>query len=174
VFEDGAYAFNHALPYWFDVAAFEATLDQARRSLRAESSADAATRAARAIPLLEAAAGLYQGDFLEGLAERDWILPRREALRGKYLEARLTLGRLFFDQRDYGKAAESYRQVLAHDPYEEAAHRGLMACLARKGETAQALQQYQKLVEVLRQDIGSPPAEETVALAERLRRGEAV
>jgi non-specific serine/threonine protein kinase len=172
VFEDDAYAFNRSLPYWFDLEEFENKLDQARRLLRAGSDSPAST--GRAIQLLEEAAGLYRGDFLEDLAEGDWAVPRRERLREHYVQARLTLGRLYLDREDYGRAAESYRQALARDPYLEAAQQGLMRSLARQGEPAQALQLYHKWDELLRKELGAPPDDDTRALADRLRRGEAI
>jgi DNA-binding SARP family transcriptional activator len=174
VFEDDAYAFNRSMSYWFDVEAFEAKVEQARRLLRAGSGGAEQTGPARAISLLDEAASLYQGDFLADLAEGDWLLPRRAALREKYLEARLALGSLYFDQGDFGRAVENYRQALAREPYLEAAHRGLMECLARQGEPGLALRHYQTLADQLRQELGAPPDAETEALADRLRRGEDV
>jgi DNA-binding SARP family transcriptional activator len=79
-----------------------------------------------------------------------------------------------FAETNYAQAAAAYKQVIEHDNYVEAAHRELMRCYARLGEQAQALRHYQELVELMHDELASPPAAETSALFERLRRGEEV
>lgn len=164
LFEGGCYAFNRQLPYWFDVEAFESLLAQAKK-LQAQAKA-------QAIQHLEQAVKRYQGDFLGDLLEGDWFLPRQRALRRMYLDAMLLLGSCFFAQQQYVQAADTYRQLLAHDSFQEAAHRELMRCYARQGERGQALRHYQALVDLMRDEFGSPPAPETTALVARLRQGE--
>jgi DNA-binding SARP family transcriptional activator len=58
---------------------------------------------------------------------------------------------------------------VAHDPFLEAAHRGLMRCHVALGNRARAIRQYQELVELLGTGIGTSPAPETTALYQRLR-----
>ncbi len=84
------------------------------------------------------------------------------------------LGQLFFAREDYIRAAETYRRAIEKDEVLEAAHRELMRCYARSGERGQALRHYQTLTRIMRDELGSPPAPESVALYERLRRGETV
>ena len=67
---------------------------------------------------------------------------------------------------------DAYRQAIAHDGLLEAAHRGLMRCLARRGEPGQALRHYQALLAQMHAELGLPPSPETAGLYERLRRGE--
>ncbi len=169
VFENDAYAFNRALTawegspaYWFDLEAFESHLAAARRL----------QDTAQAIHHLEEAIALVRGEFLEDFSQGDWFILQREEIRRKHLEALLALGRLHFEQAEYGRAAEAYRRAIAQDSYLEAAHRGLMRCYARLGERGGALRHYQALVELMRDELGAPPAPETTALFERLRRGE--
>ncbi len=99
---------------------------------------------------------------------------RREELRKEFLDALLLLGKYLFEQADYAQAAEVYQRILAQDNYLEIAHRELMRCLARQGETSQALRHYQMMAEVLQREVGAPPARETKTLYERLKRGEQV
>ena len=158
LFEDGAYRFNRALPHWIDFEIFEAHVVAAKKSLDAD----------QAIADLEAAVGIYRGDFLESLTG-DWPMLHREELRRLCQGALLLLGRLLFADARYAEAVEVYRRALAQDSYLETAHRGVMRCLARLGERSQALRHYDELVTLLKDEMGSPPAHETVALAERLR-----
>ena len=99
---------------------------------------------------------------------------RQEELERAYREALLLLGRLLFTQERHAEAAEAYRKAIAHDGYLEEAHRGLMRSHAALGERGRALRHYEELVELLDDQLGIPPAPETVALHERLRAGEGV
>jgi DNA-binding SARP family transcriptional activator len=166
LFENDQYAFNRSLPYWFDVEAFETNLAEARKL--------AATTPMQAIELLEQALKLYQGDFLATWGKGEWYLARQAELQSKYVDALMLLGELRFAQAQYTLAADAYRQAMAKDIYLEAAHRELMRCLARQGEQGRALRHYQELVKLLRDEVGAPPASETKALYEKLKRGEAV
>ncbi len=166
VFENNTYAFNRSLNYWFDVEAFETNIASARRVR--DNSPEPAIRH------FQDAVKLYRGDFLQDWVEGEWFVTRRAELRRKYLDALLTLGQLLFAETDYTQAAATYKLVIDHDNYVEAAHRELMRCYARLGEPAQALRHYQELVELMGDELGSPPAPETTALFERLRRGEEV
>jgi DNA-binding SARP family transcriptional activator len=124
--------------------------------------------------LLQEASDLYQGDFVEDLLEGEWFLLRREDLRRKYLDALLGLGQLCFTQQEYARAAEVYRRALEKDEVLEQAHRELMRCYARLGERGQALRHYQTLEQMMHDELGSSPAAESVALYERLKRGEEI
>jgi DNA-binding SARP family transcriptional activator len=166
LYEGGRYAFNRALPYWFDVEALEFHLSLAQLALE-----EAGAPALLAADYLDRATSLYDGDFLDG-AEADWCLLLREDLLRKYLQALVARGGLFFAAGDYVHATEAYRLAIAKDGYLEAAHRGLMRCLARLGELGQALRHYQSLARLLQEELSAPPAPETVALYECLRRGE--
>jgi DNA-binding SARP family transcriptional activator len=166
LFEDEVYRFNRALDYQFDVEVFEANLAQASRA--PAQSPD------RAIALLQAAIALYRGDFVEDLLDGDWFLLRREELRRKYLDALLNLGQLLFTQHEYARAAEAYRRALEKDEMLEEAHRELMRCYARLGERGQALRHYQTFEQLIRDELGSTPAGESIALYERLKQGEEV
>lgn len=196
VFENNRYVFNRELDYWFDVEAFESALAEARRLVgthrrspvhgagpptasggqqAADNEQDTTSHEQRvneAICVLQEAIKLYQGDFLEDFGEGDWVLLRREELQRVVLEALQTLGRLLAGKGCWAEAAEAYRQAIARDNLLEAAHRELMRCYARLGERGQALRHYQALVELLDEELGAPPAPETTALFERLRRGE--
>jgi predicted ATPase/DNA-binding SARP family transcriptional activator len=166
IFEDELYRFNRALDYSFDVEVFEAHLAQASR-VQAQTPD-------RAIVLVQEAIALYQSDFVEDLLEGEWFLLRREDLRRKYLDALVSLGQLLFTQKEYARAAESYRRALEKDEVLEEAHRELMRCYARLGERGQALRHYQTFEQIMQAELGSSPALESVTLYERLKRGEEI
>jgi LuxR family maltose regulon positive regulatory protein len=153
VFEEGVYRFNRDVGYWFDLEEFDRLLDQAAKTV---------TRGKR-ISLLEEALTLYRGDYLER-AYHDWCILERERLRGRYLAGMEALAGMYADWRDLQRATELYQRLLAHDPYQETAHRALMLCYYRLGDRASAIRQYQICVEILREDLGLSPASDTEAV----------
>ena len=172
VFADERYRFQLEPGGWHDVRAFQEHLAAARTHNSAVATSHAARHAAR--EQLTAAVDLYQGDYLADLLTGDWVLDLRENLRRQHLEARLSLGQLYFRDGHYAEASAVHRQTVALDPYLETAHRELMRCYARQGETSQAARHYQTLRQMLHAELGSAPAPETSLLYERLRRGDDV
>ena len=61
---------------------------------------------------------------------------------------------------------------MTHEPLNETAHRELMTCWARLGETARAIRHYEDLTELLTEQVGVGPAKETAALYRQLRGGQ--
>jgi DNA-binding SARP family transcriptional activator len=156
LFENDQYTFNRSRNYWFDVEAFEFDLAEARRvSAEGQRSEGAGEQRAQAIQYLEQAVELYQGEFLEGWREGEWYWQRQQELQRKYLEALLALGQLLFAEGRYSQAADVYRRAIVADSYLEVAHRELMRCYARQGDRGQALQHYQELGELMRDELGA-------------------
>ena len=166
LFDGEHYAFNHSLPYWFDVEAFENALAEVQRA--------PSKPPLQAVLSWETALSLYRGDFLEDVEVGDWSLLQREALRRRYLKALLIVGHARFVHEHYIRAASAFLQLLGHDSYHETAHRELMRCYARMGERGKALQHYQGLFAQMRTELGFAPDTATTDLYERLRRGEQV
>ena len=157
LFEDGSYRFNRSLAHWVDFETFETHVAAAKKSLDAD----------QAIADLEAAVGIYRGDFLENLGS-DWPILHREELRRLHQGALLLLGRLLFAGERYVEAVEIYRRALAQDSYLETADRGECAVWSvwvsavRRCVTSRTWSRYYR-------KKWDPPAHETVALAEHLR-----
>ncbi len=158
IFEGGLYHFNRSLPHQVDFEVFKLYVTAARSSLDTD----------QAIAHLKTAIDLYAGDFL-GALDGDWPLLHREELRRLYQQALLLLGRLLFAATRYTEALEIYHRALAQDSYLDGGHRGVMYCLIRQGERAQALRHYDALVTLLKEEVGSSPARRTTSLAEHLR-----
>jgi len=158
VYADGRYAFNADLEFDCDLTAFEAALAGANR----------ARPAASALPELEKAIRAYGGDFLAGVAAGDWALTRREELRRRFESALLAAGRLHAGAGRLGPAVSAFRRAVAHEPLNETAHRELMTCWARQGETARAVGHYHELARLLDEQLGVPPAAQTTAVYQKL------
>ncbi len=166
IFEADAYAFNRQQPYWFDVEKLEEQLELISQSRVSESS-----RVFNPSNSLQTLKQLYHGDFLADLDAGEWATLMRERLRQQYLAALVTLGQYLLEQEDYKQAISAFRHAITHDSYLEAAYRGVMICLVRMGETAQAVCHYHDLAKHLDTELGVQPSNETVALYERIRVG---
>src|SRR6266702_772748 len=158
VYSDGRYRFNTAWEHEYDIETFEQALAAAR----------GARPAAAALPDLQRAVAAYGGDFLAGMAAGEWAQARRDELARSFESALLATGRLHAAAGRYQPAAAAFRRVIAHEPLNETAHRELMNCWVRLGETARAVRHYGELVGLLQEQVGVPPAAETTALYRRL------
>jgi predicted ATPase/DNA-binding SARP family transcriptional activator len=149
-------------PFSLDVQQFE-------RHLRAYETAEAP------IADLEAAVSLYRGEFLAGFylhdapAFEEWMLAQRERYRSLALYALHTLTGHYLRHREYDRAIDAATHLLALDSWREEAHRQLMLALARSGQRAAALAQYETCRRILDQELGVAPSAETTALYERIR-----
>jgi DNA-binding SARP family transcriptional activator len=127
---------------------------------------------AAAIAAYQAAEVLYQGDYLAEDLYEDWAIPTRERLREIFLEVESALATGYLTQGHYREALVRCHRVLAHDACRESAWRLAMECYYRAGEQSQALRAFERCRIVLARELGVDPVPETVALHERILRGE--
>jgi DNA-binding SARP family transcriptional activator len=158
LYAGGKYSFNRAREHDCDVDTFEAALAAASRARPADA----------ALPDLQRAIAAYGGDFLAGMSAGEWAQTRRDELRRRFESALLAVGRLQAAAGRYQAAVTAYRRAIEHEPLNESAHRGLMTCWERLGETARAVRHYEELTALLRDQVGVPPAVETTELYQRL------
>jgi predicted ATPase/DNA-binding SARP family transcriptional activator len=158
--ESERYRINPEFGFELDAAIFK---DQATAALRrVRAGAGSAEQ-------LNAAVALYRGDFLDGEGTRDWYLEHRDHLQRLYIDALAALGEILILDGDYTTATETYRRILARDNLREDAHRQLILCLSRAGDRARALKHYERLLVLLREELGAEPETETTQLYERLK-----
>lgn len=166
-FEDGAYGLAADLEIWLDVDEFERCVKEGQRlETRGELAA--------AVAEYEIAVDLYQGDFLADCPYEDWTTLDRERFQLAYLDTLERLSRLYFSQERYAACVKLCQLLLARDPCREDAHRRLMQCYSRLGESPLALRQYQICAEALCAELEANPAPETTRLYSRIRRHERV
>ena len=104
--------------------------------------------------VIAAAIDLYGGELLPDDRSESWTEARRRALADTY--ARLL--------REAGR----WSQLLEIDPTDEEAHRGLMREHLDSGNRQAAIRQFERLREVLRDELGVGPDPESVALYEKV------
>lgn len=142
---DTALQWNRDAPCWIDVDAFQDAVIQGTPSA------------------LHRAIDLYVADLLVEW-EDEWVVAERERLR--QLRA-VALRRLAEHYRALGRhptAIALARQLVAHDPLVEPAHRDLISLLYASGDRAGALSAYEQLRELLDDELGVEPMTETQAL----------
>ena len=127
---------------------------------------------------LAAKVACHQGEFLRGLDLvgapnfDDWCQSQREALtlRAVGLHEQLCLG-----HEQAGNLAQALvhaRQVVSLDPWNETGQRHLMQLLARQGQPAAAVAQFEALRKRLFDDLGVLPQDATRQLCQRIQSGE--
>lgn len=146
---------------WADVRQFE----QAHKALDRRAAPVPPTLAQ-----LRAAADLYTGPFLDGLALVEapefelWLTAERERLAQAVLALWAAEIAAHAQMGDWRSVAARARRVLAHDSLQEPAVRALMEAQARLGARSEALHQYDVLRSILARELGVEPLPETEAL----------
>jgi len=164
--------FNPAAIYQLDVIAFKTLLKACQEPLHRypEICQSCAGQ-------LRQATELYRGRFLDqfflsdGLGFEEWTLIKREQLHRLALNAMYRLANYHESIREYEQAYEYAVRQLEFDPWREEAHRQAMRVLALSGQRSSALLQFKVCRHVLAKELEVEPAQETMALYERIRGG---
>ena len=147
---------------WIDTAEFERLLDEAL----------AGSNSAGGRRLLEEALQLYTGDYLAGDEEENWTRLERERLRERYFAGVSRLAEWQSEVGLYSEAIMLCRQALCFDACREPLYRLMMRCQASLGDTAGALQTFERCRQVLDEQLGADPAPQTMSLHVSILRGE--
>ncbi len=127
------------------------------------------------LPPLSEAVALYGDDFLAGFSLRDslnfddWQSLQSESLRRELSRALDRLVRMHSARGEFEPAMAHARRWLALDPLHEPVHCHLMQLYAQAGQQAAALRQYGECVQVLEEELGVPPQEETTRLYQTIK-----
>jgi predicted ATPase/DNA-binding SARP family transcriptional activator/Tfp pilus assembly protein PilF len=146
-------------PFTLDVIEFERAVHEAEKT-------DDVVEARR---WLETAVSLYRGDLLPGNYD-DWIIPRREELRQKFLGVLEKLVRLLEQAGDYRPAIHHAQRLLQQDVLNEGSYIQLMRLHALSNDRASVRRVYQTCVTTLEKELGVEPAPATQAAYEQLLR----
>lgn len=157
---DESVAFIRSSPYWLDVENFEMAVETCQdvrgQDLTLEQSRQ-----------LEAAVELYHGDLLEGL-DYDWCIYERERLSLLHLE---TLGKLmaFHEvQGNFERGLAYGERILGRDNTREKVHLRMMRLYWLSGNRTTALAQYKRCAQILREELGIAPLQETTAVYQQM------
>ena len=119
------------------------------------------------LSLMESAAGLYRGEFLDGFPF-EWCVLQREDLRAQLLWTTRLLIDHHMALRNWRSAIAYGLQSLRSDPLQEDVVRDLMLCYFRIGDRSSVLQQYSEVKRLLAKLRGVWPSEDTRNLRVKL------
>lgn len=126
---------------------------------------------------LQQAVALYRDDFMAGFTLPDapewdeWQRVQTERLRERFLAALDRLAEQNEAASAWEAALDCARRRLSLDPTHEPAQRRLMRLLARSGDRAGALRQFEAARLLLAEEFDAPPSQESLLLAEEIRQG---
>jgi DNA-binding SARP family transcriptional activator len=129
-------------------------------------------RSEERVALYEQACSLYRGPFLPEDVYSDWSFLRREQLSQIYLSMCGTITDYYLMVKRYEEAANWAISMLKENHCDEKAHRQLIKIYAAQGRRSEALQQYQRCENILREELGVEPLFETVQIFQTLFAGE--
>jgi DNA-binding SARP family transcriptional activator len=161
LYRDGCYILNPELTWWIDRNEFLSALDDAQLARRAG-------RAGLATKAYHKAIQLYRGPLFEDDPACEWYLAEQRNLKELYLRALEDLGEIYFELGDLSDAVRLGQVATSNDACCESTHRLLMRCYAAQHQQQLVCRQYRSCVIALRDELGVPPADETVQLFRRL------
>lgn len=167
IYADGGYRLHPDIRLWLDVEEFDRYATAGRRHERNGENESAAEA-------FEFAVTLYRGDFLADSLYEEWPAAIRERLRLAHLDVLGRLSDLHFAAGRYATCADLCERIIECDSCREDAHRRLMLCYSRQGQSHLALIQYRACVQALARELEVGPDPGTVALYERIRRHDRV
>ena len=119
---------------------------------------------------LEAVVTRYRGMFLQGInldVEGDleeWLRAEQEHYRLNYIDVLDRLSHQHMQQANWVKAEITLRKLETIEPLREETHRQLMLAFARQGKYDDALAQFEACKQIIDDELGVEPLQETVNL----------
>jgi len=149
-------------PVWIDVEAAVVEVQRAQETL--ERGDVRSAWALAQVPLNIAGRGLLPG------SQARWLEPRRRELEDVRLRALEVIGRagLSMGGTQLASVERAARNLIEAEPYRESGYALLMEALALQGNVAEGLLVFDRLRTLLRDELGTSPSAETIAVHERL------
>jgi DNA-binding SARP family transcriptional activator len=120
-----------------------------------------------ALQLLNELLLLYRGPFLPE-EQSSWVIPEREKLRSKFLNAIQKIADILEHQGQLQKAIHCCRQALEIDPLLESLYPRLMQTYVSMGRKTEALGIYRQCKAVLQAELGASPPKKMQNLKQAL------
>ena len=156
--------FNLSADVWVDIADFS------RYVVHSGNGQDS-------LHVLEKAAALIRGPFLDGLSSGDspeleeWLLFQREQIKSEHLQILNKLTSHAELDSDYQLAVRYARHRIGLAPWDEQGYQQLMRLLALSDRGGEALAQFEICRQRLAEELNVSPSPETVALYNRIKSG---
>ena len=121
-----------------------------------------------ALSLYQAAAKLYQGDFLKEDLYEPCVRIKRLELRIKYIDLLYKTAQLHESRGAASKAIGCYKKVVQSDPVSEKAYQRLMTLYSNRGMRSAALKVYEECRQALQADLDTVPDEVTTSIYKKV------
>jgi len=147
-------------PSEFDAARFDALMRDAKRSLPVDPNVAVAT--------IEDALALWRGPALADVADQSSLLAEAARLDELRLEAQETRIEGLLAAGVQARTIAELEALIARHPWRESLWGLLMLAFYREGRQAEALRSYQRVREILADELGIDPSPELVRLHQRV------
>lgn len=153
-------------PVWIDLEAAGLELQRAVEALERMDARGAWALAQ--VPLNIATRGLLPG------AQASWLEPRRRELEDIRLRALEVIGEagLRMGGAQLSSVERAARALIESEPYRESGYMLLIEALAARGNVAEGMRVFDRLRTLLRNELGTAPSAEAIAVHDRLLRPE--
>jgi len=156
-YEGGSYRWNAGVEVSTDAEDFD-------KLCRAAGTED---RPERKAELLEQAAELYRGAFLERLSSEAWVVPLATYYHNLYIKTVTELLPLLLSLGRTGEAMLTAERAIEREPYQEEFYRFLMQIYVAVGRCGDAVELYERLRRLLLHEFGVIPEEDTRAIYQK-------
>jgi DNA-binding SARP family transcriptional activator len=163
LFKDERYYFNPEVEIRLDVDAFRSIWRQAQSIEQMKGNSAPVSEYVHA-------AQIYRGEFLEDQIYDSWSALDRENLKEIYLVILDKISEFYVLSKKHSESIGLCEKILEKDNCREDIHRRLMLSYYRIGQRDKAIKQFQKCVEVLKEELEVKPSSETTHLFEQLKR----
>ena len=153
--DESLYFLRRESDLWLDVDEFSRSLETADQYLPQSPE--------QALPKLERALQLYQGEYLPDARYETWAAAEREHLSVLYLRAADKLCELYLASGLPEKTIDLCQKIFSEDNCWERAYRHLMFAYSQLGDHGQIGRTYQRCVQILWDELEISPSPETIA-----------
>ncbi|HSM05907.1 MAG TPA: BTAD domain-containing putative transcriptional regulator [Longimicrobiales bacterium] len=159
-FSDGCYELVLPAGTWVDHPAAFASIHEAETALKAGDPRAAYGPSA-------VARQICGRPFLPG-SEAEWIEARRTQLRRVLVRALECRSAVYLWNGEHAFAVDTAREAVSIAPFRESSYRLLMEAHAAAGNTAEALRVYEQCRELISEELGVSPSQETREVHRRI------
>ena len=114
------------------------------------------------------AVALYRGEFLDGVAEDEWVIAHRDRLRERQMALLSSLTARCRASSDISSALAYAEEALRLDPWREDLVRDTLLLRRDMGDAAGALSEFRRFRERLKAELDVEPMLETLQMAEAI------